>query len=206
MLTVVPLIPPISLIRHQIKLVLLACLFGASSNSAKSQHVHESNTNGPGNKTDRIGGYHRISLGLAHAHIPAQIDLPGRKNLVIPAWNFDYDYWLNERFALGLHNTLFLQQFAVEKKSDNAEIIRSNPVSSSLVALYRPGKRWVFVGGLGREFEKNESFNLLDLGIEYGVELPREWELSAGLKYENKFAAYDSWLLGLGISKKLGTK
>jgi hypothetical protein len=94
-----------------------------------------------------------------------------------------------------------LQQYKVEKKEGNTELVRNNPFSVSLVGLFKPAKHWVFIAGFGREFEKEESLSLLDIGVEYGIELPKEWELGFTLEYENKFKAYDSWIFGIGFSK-----
>lgn len=59
------------------------------------------------------------------------------------------------------------------------------------------------LAGLGREFEKTESINI---GVEYGVELPNNWELNFNLIYENKFNVYNSWMFGIGFSKIMGSK
>jgi hypothetical protein len=39
------------------------------------------------------------------------------------------------------------------------------------------------------------------MGMEYGFELQRGWELSLNLLYDNKIDAYDSWMFGVGFSK-----
>ena len=143
--------------------------------------------------------HHRITVAMMNAHIPTITEDGNKKTFAVPAWAVDYDYWFNEKWAIGLHNDLIIQQFKVEK--DGTEIERNNPVAVALVGLFKPTKHLTFIGGAGREFEKTESFNLIDIAVEYGWELPKEWELSLNLKYESKFNAYDTWLFGIGISK-----
>lgn len=151
--------------------------------------------------------HHRITFMMMNAHLPNVVEIGGSdKNFLVPAYGFDYDYWFNGKWGVGLHNDVILQQYTVEKTGGDKEIVRQFPVSISVVALFKPLKHWVFVTGLGMEFEKNENIGLLDLGIEYGWELPKNWELSLNMKYENKFNAYNSYLFGIGISKLLRKK
>ena len=156
---------------------------------------------------DEIEPYHkhRLTIMMANSHIPAANNINDQDAVfIVPTWGFDYDYWLSPKWAVGPHNDLVLQQYKIETKGGEEVIERSFPVSVSAVGIFRPWEHWAFVSGMGREFEKNESFNLYMLGVEYGIELPHDWELSFNLVYENKLATYNSWLFGIGISKLLG--
>lgn len=152
--------------------------------------------------------HHRITLMMANAHVPAIAeDNEGKKNFILPAWGLDYDYWFAPKWAVGLHNNMILQQFkVVEGEETEEEIEVVNPLTVSLVGLFMPVRNLTLIAGFGREFEKTENLSLLDFGLEYGFELPDEWELSLNLKYEDKLNAYDSWLFGFGISKIFGRK
>jgi len=148
--------------------------------------------------------HHRLTILMMHAHVPQTIAENGaKKTFVVPAWGFDYDYWFNAKWAVGIHTDLLAQQFKIEKTEDAAEIVRSYPLSVSAVGIYKATRHFSFIAGIGREFEKEESLNLLDLGVEYGFELPKNFELSLNLKYANKFKAYDTWIFGVGVSKAL---
>lgn len=145
---------------------------------------------------------HRITVMMANSHIPNLETVEGQnKFLVVPAWGFDYDFWLSKKWAIGLHNDLVLQQFKIEKEEDHTVVERSYPIGMCVVGIFKPFEQLSFVSGIGKEFEKNENFGMWKLGVEYGFELPKAWELSLNLQYDNKFKAYDTWLFGIGISK-----
>jgi hypothetical protein len=71
------------------------------------------------------------------------------------------------------------------------------------MGTYKPLKHFSILGGIGEELEKNESFTLVKIGMEYAFELPKSFELSISFQYDNKLDAYDTWLLGVGFSKLL---
>ena len=146
--------------------------------------------------------HHRITLMMANSHIPSATEVDGDKAVrIVPTWGLSYDYWFNEKWAIGLHNELYLQQFKIEKSGSEQTVERSYPVGVSLVGLFKPAKRLAFLAGAGREFEKHENFNLICLETEYGFELPDNWELNLNLIYESKIDAYDTWTFGVGFSK-----
>ncbi|ULQ55799.1 hypothetical protein KJS94_14210 [Flavihumibacter rivuli] len=146
--------------------------------------------------------HHRFTIMMANAHIPNMDGIEGQnKFTVVPAWGFDYDAWFNEKWAIGLHNELILQQYKVEKEEDKTIIERSYPVASTLVGLFKPGRHLTIISGIGVELEKSESLGLWKIGIDYGWELPKQFELSICLQYDNKFKTYDSWLFGIAVSK-----
>lgn len=60
--------------------------------------------------------------------------------------------------------------------------------------------------GIWVEIEKHENFNLYRFGVEYGMELPQDWELGINLEYDHKIDAYASWMFGLGFGKILYKK
>lgn len=152
--------------------------------------------------------HHRITLMMANAHVPAIAeDNEGKKNFILPAWGLDYDYWFASKWAIGIHNNIIIQQFSITEEEDpRVDLEVSYPLTMSVVALFMPVRNLTLIAGFGREFEKNENLSVLDFGLEYGFELPDEWELSLNLKYEDKLNAYDSWLFGFGISKIFGRK
>lgn len=145
---------------------------------------------------------HRITIMMANSHIPSANRINGQSTVfIVPTWGLNYDYWLSEKWAIGLHNDIVLQHYKIEKSHDKEVIERVNPVTLCTVALYRPLHNWTFLLGIGRELEKNESFTVLTAGSEYGVELPGDWELSFNIIYDNKLETYDTWMFGVGFSK-----
>lgn len=147
---------------------------------------------------------HRIALVLGHAHVPEGIGSEGEKQwLVLGSWGLDYDYRLNSHWAVGLHSDFIVENFELEEHfgREKAVIKRSRPLASALVVTYKPGKHLTFLAGGGGEFAKEENFLLIRAGLEYSWKLPDEWELGVSLMNDFKIDAYDSWLLGLGVSK-----
>lgn len=146
--------------------------------------------------------HHRVALVMAHSYIPAANEVNGETTIFIaPTIGFNYELWLNEKWAVGLHNDFIIQSFNIENENSKPHIKREYPILSALVAVYKPGNHWTFFGGPGKEFEKNENFNVIKTGLEYGVALPGSFEVSFGLEYDTKIKGYDSWLAGIGISK-----
>ena len=145
---------------------------------------------------------HRITVMIANSHIPSMDAVEGQNKFsIVPTWGVDYDFWFSPKWAIGLHNDLILQQYKIKEEKDNTVIERSFPIGTCLVGIFKPFEHLSLVAGIGKEFEKSESFGMWKVGVEYGFELPESWELSLNLQYDNKINAYDSWLFGLGVSK-----
>lgn len=177
-------------------LIITALILSCVSNSAAAQHGEA--------KQEAEKYRHRFTIMMANSHIPNMEGVEGQNKFsIVPTWGFDYDFWFNSKWAIGLHNDLVLQQYKIIKEEDHTEVERSYPLGTCIVGIYKPFKRLSFVTGAGKEFEKNENFGMWKIGMEYGFELPKAWELSLNLQYDNKFNAYDSWLFGLGISKRI---
>lgn len=184
-------------------ILITLCLFLLS----KTGYAQEAGMEIPGDEPV-FKSHHRITLMMANAHVPAIAEFNGnKKNFILPAWGLDYDYWFSHKWAIGLHNNVILQQFTIiEEEDPRVDLEVSYPLTMSIVGLYMPIRNLTFIAGFGREFEKTENLSVLDFGLEYGFELPDEWELSLNLKYEDKLNAYDSWLFGFGISKIFGRR
>ena len=71
---------------------------------------------------------------------------------------------------------------------------------------HKPNENWSFLLGFEAEFAKEENFFLTRVGVEYGYELPKKWEIFGTFSYDFKWNAYDSWGIGLGIAKNFGRK
>ena len=47
--------------------------------------------------------HHRIAIIIGHGHVFGAENVDNGKNIVtIPTWGFDYQYWINPKFGLGL--------------------------------------------------------------------------------------------------------
>jgi hypothetical protein len=174
---------------------LFTVMFLMDPVEGRTQHI-------PGNPGEI--NHHRFTIMMSNAHRPAMKGIENQdKFSIVPSWGFDYDFMLTRKWAIGLHNDLILQQCKIEKADHDTVIERSYPFSVCAMGTYKPLKHFSILGGIGEELEKNESFTLVKIGMEYAFELPKSFELSISFQYDNKLDAYDTWLLGVGFSKLL---
>jgi hypothetical protein len=146
---------------------------------------------------------HSVLLLLGHTQIAEGIREEGKKVLLsVPSWGLDYNYELTEKWAIGLHSDIILENFLVENIADESVIERSHPIASSFVASFKPGKNFSFLSGFGGEFAKEGSLFLIRLGVEYGVDISEEWEFVANIINDLKPSAYNSFGIGVGIARK----
>ena len=92
----------------------------------------------------------------------------------------------------------------VDGGSTDEVIERKLPIAPALMGVYMPNHHWGFLFGAGVELERNEHFFLNRMGVEYAASISRGWEVIGTLSYDIKWKGYDTWILGVGISKILG--
>lgn len=117
----------------------------------------------------------------------------------------NYNYKFNPKWAIGLHNDIVTEDYAVEEHlksgSENKVIERAFPLASAIVASFKPGKYLSYMLGTGGEFAHTGSFFLIRVGVEYGCHIASKWELNANLVNDIKINAYNSFAYGIGITR-----
>lgn len=157
--------------------------------------------------TEEERGY-RVTVALGHAHVHEGIEEGNKKWLMMPSWAFNADYVVNKHWSFGLHNDLILEDFAVEEHLNNEEhtvLERSRPLATKIVGTYKPGTHLGVMLGVGDEITKHENLFLSTIGIDYGLHMKGGWELVGELTYDVKWKSYDTWVLGFGVSKFIGS-
>ena len=151
-------------------------------------------------------GAHRLTTGLGHTMLAKGKNVDGKKVwLPVPSWSFNYDYWVGNKWAIGLQTEVILEKFIVEGEHGE-ELERETPVALIPVAIYKPGKHFSFIGGAGIELAAEENLGLTRIGTEYGVELPKAWEAGIAIFWDNKWGHYNSWVIDFSFSKVLFPK
>lgn len=174
------------------KLLFIVLLVFAFANSLMAQEEAEHH--------EDLKGAHRLTVGLGHTHISEGIKEGETTWMTFASWSFNYDYWLSNKFALGLQNDVILESFLIEN-NDEELIEREYPWSVVPVMIYKPGKHLSLIGGVGAEISKGDTLGLTRLGTEYGFHLPKQWELGVSFVWDFKWNHYNSWGLGITISK-----
>jgi hypothetical protein len=148
---------------------------------------------------------HQLTLVISHSIIA-----PGENSerITVPSWAVDYDYWISSHWAIGLHNDIILESYEVinSGSEEGSTIERTNPISSVAAVVFKPKKHSLFILGMGAEFAKEENLALTRIGYEYGWEIGKNWDLGAGIVYDIKWHTYDTWIIGLGVSRFFGGK
>jgi hypothetical protein len=148
----------------------------------------------------------RVTLAIGHMMMGQGLDDNGKKTwLTVPVWMIDYDYSLSRKWGIGLHNDIITESFKVDGFSfgeEEATIERQRPIASLAVVSFKPGKHATYILGNGGEFSPSGNYFVTQMGLEYAIELPGDWELSPAITYDLKWYAYDSFSISLGIGKK----
>lgn len=152
-------------------------------------------------------GKHRLTIALGHANIYEGVKDGNTKFLSLPSWGIDYDYWLADKWAIGLHTDIIVEDFEVkENLGDDTAIERSSPIAPAVMGIFKPTEHSSFLLGAGAEFAKEENLFLNRVGYEWGTDLGKKWEIGFSLCYDFRWNAYDSFLIGIGISRVLKPK
>ncbi|MCP9200488.1 hypothetical protein MKO06_11245 [Gramella sp. GC03-9] len=145
---------------------------------------------------------HVISLGIGHAHINTGVENGVKQWLVLPSWMLDYNFWFTERWAIGLHSDMIIETFEVEDEHSSGSVIeRENPIALVGALSFQPIEWLSLVAGGGVEYEANESFGLVRLGVEPHWEIHEKWEIFVNIGHDIKFDAYNTWNISLGIGR-----
>ncbi len=147
--------------------------------------------------------HHAIAVVLSHSYISQGIVDGNRRWLNVPSWGLNYNYRLGDKWFLGWHNDIIIEEFVVEDtREETEELERDFPISSMIVGTFKPNEHWGFALGAGAEWEKDESFALIRVGAEYSLPLKvAGLEIMFTLNYDILVNAYDSMNLGIGIVK-----
>lgn len=191
-----------STINHIKITVLLTTVFYLVSYSSVTAQENEKKVFSP---------HHQIGISINHAHVFEGRDDEGNHEVLnLPAWGVDYTYQFHEKWAIGLHTDFIIEKFKVEKTyasgDDKETVERSYPIAPAVMGIYKPSESWSILLGFGGEFAKEENFFLTRAGVEYGYELPKDWEIFGTFSYDLKWNVYDSSGIGLGIAKNFGGK
>ena len=191
--------------------VLLALLLPPASLGAQTgepeeegAHAEEGQEGHEGEEHHSIAGRHRITLGLGHTHIEEAAGDGGTEWLVAASWALNYDYWLSDRWAIGIQNDLIVEEFVIEH-GDEEFIERELPFAVIPSVLYKPREWLTLMFGVGREFTTTEDFTLTRFGIELGWHVAPDWEVGGATYWDAKWGFYDSWGLDFSVSRFLGS-
>jgi hypothetical protein len=151
---------------------------------------------------EQLFKHHRVAIMLSHTQIPKGIpSVNGNVALVVPSWGLNYEYWFNEKWAIGMHNDMEISNYVIENRNDET-LERKFPVILSLVGIYSPWRSLEFILGFGREFEENKKFWVYRFGLEYEFELNNYWDIAPSFVFDVKEDLYNSWTLGVVIGKR----
>jgi hypothetical protein len=145
---------------------------------------------------------HRITFMPSHTYVKVDVDNT-QKWKSFASYGLNYDYWIKENMAIGLHTDLVGASFAVTRFDDKQILERKRPVALIGVFLYKLEFGLTPVVGVGVEIDDEDQLALLQLGLEYGVEFGRGWEFGANATFDAKVEVYDSIAFGLSLSKRL---
>lgn len=184
------------------KSILLLCIMTFCSEIGLAQEDLKSDDKNA--KHEGNEGRHSIGFVMSHTRIGEGRDENGDKEFVTaPSFAIDYNYWLTEKFALGLHTDFLYENFIIETENDEL-IEREFPIAPVLMGTYKPGERWTFGVGFGGEFANDETFFVTRLAVEYIVEIRNGWGVFGSLTQDFRATIYNTTSLGIGIEKRFG--
>lgn len=155
---------------------------------------------------------HVLSASINHTVIFAGIKDESTKSITLPSFGLNYTYFFNNKWAIGLHNDIILEDFFVKENSSfetrsgseeaNISVIeRGTPISVCIMGIYKPLPYLGLLAGVGREFSSHQDFTVIRFGMEAPFHLPHNWEVFGVLTYDINIDAYESLTYGIGLGK-----
>ncbi len=144
--------------------------------------------------------HHKVMLVLGHAMTPEGVNVDGKKTLLfLPSWGLDYDYLFNEKWSIGLHSDIIIENFEFEDQNNSVRE-RSTPASLVLSGGRKMGDHFTLLIGGGVELAEEENLEIIRVGADYGWEIG-DWEVAVNYMIDFKIDAYNSGIFGVGIAR-----
>lgn len=140
---------------------------------------------------------HRVALVLGHSYV----SLDNNEVLSIPTFGFDYEYWINNHWGVGIFSDIELITNELTPTVDGVMVEREYPVVLTLDVVWNPIEHIEFVVGPGFVFEESETEKIIRLGIEYDLTLGHHWDVAPNLFYDQKLDGGYALSIGIGIGK-----
>jgi len=147
--------------------------------------------------------HHVIGFSIGHTHISTGFKDDGTQWLALPSFGLSYAYFFNEKWALGLHNEIIVEDFVVQGSDDETFIERGRPIAVAVTGIYKVHRHIGLMVGAGMEFSSHEDFALVKIGAEFPYEFAHGWEMFGALSLDINIDAYNSFSFGFGIAKLL---
>lgn len=157
--------------------------------------------------------HHALSGSINHTVIFSGIKNGETQTSVnVPSFGLNYTYFFNNKWGLGLHNDIILEDFLVKGESSSDPVTRSTdeeivviergmPISMAIMGVYKPIQYLGIVAGAGMEFSQHEDYAVIRFGLEAPFHLPKSWEVYGSVTYDIMIDAYTSLTYGIGIAK-----
>ena len=140
----------------------------------------------------------RLAILIGHTLIKSE---GSNAYVFVPSWGLDIEYWINNKFAIGLHNDIEVESFII-KTEGHEEVERVNPIVITLDALYKFDNNIVLGIGPGVELEKGDSYYLLRAGFEYEYEINHKYDINASFFWDHRFDGYNTWTIATGVGRR----
>lgn len=186
--------------RRHLPLLLTLALTPAVLRAQEAHEAHAAPTTHHG-----MGGTHRVTLGLGHSHVINSIvgEDGELKNQALPSWSLNYDYWLSDKWAVGLQSDLVIESFVIEHGGEEL-LEREYPFLIAVVGIFKPFRHFSFVAGYGIEHASEQTLSATRLAVEYGTHVSPRWEVGVAASWDAKWNYYDSWGLTFTVSRLFG--
>ena len=144
---------------------LLSILFTVGYGSLMAQEHDNHKSSSEDHATHHVEHKkHAISASVNHTMIfNALKDGDDPVNITLPSFGLNYTYFINEKWRIGLHSDIIIEDFVVKESASSAlnddhdggeiqGIERGTPIASCIVGIYKPLPYLGILAGFGREF------------------------------------------------------
>ena len=180
--------------------MFIFCVLAGSA--LKAQHAESANDTHGAHSAEHYR--HQVQRATTHTHISEGRNEAGQRTwLALASWGINYNFHFAPKWSLGLHSDIILEDFLVRRESGEDVIVeRKNPVALAAMGGYKFWGPFRALLGGGIEIEESENFGFIRFGLEPGWHFGGgRWEVSAIGTVEIKIDAYNSWMVGIGISR-----
>ena len=172
---------------------LILTLFLLLATIGYSQHKHSSQIVSP-------VLHHEVEIFIGNSHVPEASIEGSSATLVLPNIGINYKYWFDDRFAVGLYNNLVTRTFVINSDT-HQDLEQKHPVTTTIVGIFRPWKKFNFFAGPGIMIDEDEGLFVIRLGLDYAFSLSNDWYLSPRFIFDNIGGDIESYTLGVSFVK-----